>query len=157
LSLAKAARARPLVASGQEAVMPFDKKFWISVVAMFVVTMLLGFVVHGLLLAGDYQALAPSVMRLPAEAEARMSYMLIAHAILAFGFTWLYRGGREAGKPWLAQGARFGFAFALAALVPIYLIYHTVANFPLELALKQVVFETLSAIAAGIAVAFLNK
>lgn len=137
--------------------MPFNKKFWISVVVMFVVTMALGFVVHGVLLAGDYQALMPNVMRAEAEAQARMGYMLLAHAILAFGFTWLYRAGREAGKPWLGQGARFGFAFALAALVPIYLIYHTVANFPLDLALKQVVFETVSAVAAGIAVAFLNK
>lgn len=137
--------------------MPFNKKFWISVVVMFVVTMALGFAVHGVLLGSDYQALMPNVMRAEAEAQARMSYMLLAHAILAFGFTWLYRAGREAGKPWLGQGARFGLAFALAALVPIYLIYHTVANFPLDLALKQVVFETLSAIVAGIAVAFLNK
>jgi hypothetical protein len=52
---------------------------------------------------------------------------------------------------------RFGFAFALAALVPIYLIYHTVANFPLDLALKQVVLETLGSIVAGVALAFVNK
>jgi len=137
--------------------MPFNKKFWISVVVMFVVMMALGFVVHGVLLASDYQALMPNVMRPEADAQAHMSYMLIAHAILAFGFTWLYRAGRETGKPWLGQGARFGFAFALAAPVPIYLIYHSVANFPLDVALKQAVFETLGAIVAGIAVAFVNK
>jgi len=137
--------------------MPFDKKLWISVVVLFVVLMVLGGVVHGILLAGDYQALMPQVMRPEAEAQAHMGYMLIAHAIMAFGFCWLYRAGREAGKPWLGQGVRFGFAFALAAAVPIYLIYHAVANFPLDLALKQAVFDTLSAIVAGIAVAFLNK
>jgi hypothetical protein len=119
--------------------------------------MVLGFVVHGLLLAGDYQALTPQVMRSEADAQAHMGYMLLAHVLLAFGFSWLYRAGRYAGKPWLGQGARFGLAFALAALVPIYLIYHAVANFPLDLALKQAVYDTLSSIVAGIAVAFLNK
>jgi hypothetical protein len=136
--------------------MPFDKKFWLTFVVAFVVTMLLGFVVHGMILAGDYAALT-DVMRPHEEAQARFGFMLAAHAILAFGFSWLYRAGREAGKPWLGQGVRFGFAFALAALVPIYLIYHTVANFPLDLALKQVVLETLGSIVAGISVAFVNK
>ena len=52
---------------------------------------------------------------------------------------------------------RFGIAYALAASVPIYLIYHAVANFPLDLALKQAALETLSAIVVGICVAFVNK
>lgn len=136
--------------------MPFDKKFWITFVVVLVLAMLLGFVVHGAILAGDYAALT-GVMRPPAEQEARFSYMIAAHVILAFGFSWLYRGGREAGKPWLGQGVRFGLAFALAASVPIYLIYHTVANFPLELALKQAVLDSLSNVVLGISVAFVNK
>jgi hypothetical protein len=52
---------------------------------------------------------------------------------------------------------RFGIAYALAASVPIYLIYHAVANFPLDLALKQVALETLSIIVVGVALAFVNK
>lgn len=136
--------------------MPFDKKFWMTFVVVLVLSMLLGFVVHGAILAGDYEALT-GVMRPAAEQEARFGYMIAAHVILAFGFSWLYRGGRDAGKPWLGQGVRFGVAFALAASVPIYLIYHTVANFPLVLALKQAVLDTLSAVVLGISVAFVNK
>ncbi len=136
--------------------MPFDKKFWISFATVLVVSMVLGFVVHGAILASDYEALT-SVMRPPAEQEARMGFMLGAHVILAFGLSWLYRGGRDAEKPWLGQGVRFGIAFALAASVPIYLIYHTVAQFPLDLALEQVVLESLSSIVLGVALAFVNK
>jgi len=136
--------------------MPFDKKFWISFATVLVVSMLLGFVVHAVILAADYEALT-GVMRPAAEQEARFGFMLVAHVILSFGFSWLYRGGRDADKPWLGQGVRFGFAFALAALVPIYLIYHTVAQFPLALSLKQATLETLSAIVLGISVAFVNK
>ncbi len=136
--------------------MPFDKKFWISFAAVLVVSMLLGFVVHGAILASDYEELT-SVMRPAAEQEARFGFMVGAHFILAFGLAWLYRGGRDADKPWLGQGVRFGIAFALAASVPIYLIYHTVAQFPLDLALKQVVLESLSSIVLGVTLAFVNK
>ena len=136
--------------------MPFDKKFWISFAAVLVVSMLLGFVVHGAILASDYEALT-DVMRSPTEQEAKFGFMIGAHFILAFGLSWLYRGGRDADKPWLGQGVRFGIAFALAASVPIYLIYHSVAQFPLDLALKQVVLESLSTIVLGVTLAFINK
>lgn len=137
--------------------MPFDKKFWIAFAVVLVLTMVLGFVVHGAILFSDYEALTPDVMRPPAEAEARFGVMIGAHVILAFGLSWLYRSGRDAGKPWLGQGVRFGIAFALAASVPIYLIYHVVANFPLDLALKQAALETLRMIVVGVCVAFVNK
>ena len=87
--------------------MPFDKKFWISFVAVLVVSMLLGFVVHGAILASDYEVLT-SVMRPAAEQEAKFGFMVGAHFVLAFGLAWLYRGGRDADKPWLGQGVRFG-------------------------------------------------
>lgn len=136
--------------------MPFDKRFWMSFGAVLVVSMALGFVVHGLILAADYEAL-PNVMRSAAEQEARFGFMFGAHLFLAFGFSWLYRGGRDADKPWLGQGLRFGVALALAVSVPIYLIYHTVAQFPLDLAIKQCVLESLSTIILGVTLAFINR
>ena len=93
----------------------------------------------------------------PAEQEARFGFMIGAHLILAFGLSWLYRSGRDAGKPWLGQGVRFGIAYSLAASVPIYMIYHVVANFPLDLALKQAALETQSVILVGVCLAFVNK
>lgn len=137
--------------------MPFDKKFWITCAVALVVSMAFGFVVHGVILAADYEVITPDVMRPAAEQEARFGFMVGAQAILAFGFAWLYRGGRDGSKPWLGQGVRFGLAFALAATIPFYLIYHTVANFPLDLALKQAVFETIRVVVLGVVVAFLNR
>ncbi len=54
--------------------MPFDKKFWISFAVVLVLTMVLGFVVHGAILVPDYEALTPEVMRPAAEAEARFGF-----------------------------------------------------------------------------------
>jgi hypothetical protein len=137
--------------------MPIDKKFWVSFAVALVMTMVLGFVVHGTILFSDYDALTPDVMRPPAEARSLFGFMVGAHVLLAFGLSWLYRSGRDASKPWLGQGVRFGIAYALAASMPFYLIYHSAANFPLDLALKQVVLETISIIVVGACLAFVNK
>ena len=137
--------------------MPFDKKFWISFVVVFVFAMIIGFVNHGFLLAGDYEALTPQVMRTAEDQEAKFGYQLLAHVLVAFGFAWLYREGHDASKPWVGQGVRFGVAFALAATIPLFLIYHAVAQFPLDLAIKQSVFDSIGVVILGITVAFVNK
>ncbi len=137
--------------------MPFDKKFWITYVTIFVVTMLIGFVNHGLLLAADYEPLYGTVMRTIEEQESKFVFQIVAHLVLAFGFVWLFREGWDEGKPWLAQGVRFGIAFALAATIPIFLIYHAVGNFPLDLAIKQCLYDTVGVIVAGVVAAFLHR
>ena len=136
--------------------MPFDKTFWISFAAIFVLGMGIGFLNHGVLLAADYEALTPSVMRTLEEQETKFMFQIIAQALIAFGFVWLFRAGRDT-KPWLGQGIRFGIAFSIAAVIPIFLIYHAVAQFPLELALKQGAFDSVGVLAMGAVVAFLNK
>jgi hypothetical protein len=110
-----------------------DRKFAISVVLMFVIGMGLGFLVHGVLLYGDYARL-PNVMRPPADAQAKMPLMVLAYVSFAVAFTWIYLKGKEE-KPWLAQGARYGLAIAFLTAVPTFLIYHVVSQFPLDLAI----------------------
>ena len=56
--------------------------------------------------------------------------MLIAHALIACGFVWIYRMGREADKPWIAQGLRFGAAIIVLTTIPTYLIYFAVQPMP---------------------------
>lgn len=137
--------------------MPMDKKFWISFGVIFVIAMLIGFVNHGLLLAGDYEPLMGSVMRTEEEQMGLFHFQFIAHLSMAFGIAWLYRVGHDPAKPWLGQGLRFGVAFALAATIPIFLIYHAVAMFPLMLAVKQSVFDGIGMLVIGAAAAFVNK
>ena len=137
--------------------MPFDKKFWITFVVIMVIAMATGFVNHGVLLMGDYEAVTPEVMRTVEDQEAKFMFQILAHLLIAFGFSWLYREGHDASKPWVGQGVRFGVAFALAATIPIFLIYHAVAQFPLELALKQSLFDSIGVVILGLAAAFVNK
>lgn len=133
-----------------------DRKFWISAVVMFVMVSVLSFIVHNVLLEADYAKLAAGVMRPPAEAQAKLIYILIAHVSLALAFTWIYLQGRE-DKPWLAQGIRYGVAIVLLMLLPFYLIYHAVTPIPLDVAIKQIVYEGVEFVLMGIVLAWLNR
>jgi hypothetical protein len=126
----------------------------ISAVVMFVMTWAFGFVIHELILGGDY-AVAGG-MRPRAEAQRLVLFIIAAHAIFATAFAWIYFQGKE-DKPWLAQGVRFGLAAACLTVVPMYLIYHVVTPVPLVLAIKQIVLDTIRVVAMGVVVAWINR
>ena len=130
-------------------------RFAISVVALFIVSMALGFVVHATLLGPEYVKLT-NLFRQGADAEKYFVAMLAAHLFIAVGMTWIYTRGREA-KPWLGQGLRFGLAVAVLTTIPTYLIYFAVQPMPFDLVVKQIVFDTIAMLVMGVVVAFVNK
>src|SRR5687767_11410815 len=105
-----------------------DKKFWVSFVALFVITSAYGFLIHGLWLAPDYAQL-PDIMRGQEDADAHMQFMILAHVFIAGAMAWIYRQGSKPGD-WVGQGMRFGLAMAFFSAVPFFMIYHAVAQFP---------------------------
>jgi len=116
-----------------------NKKFLIAWIVVFVAWMAGSFVVHGVLLHGDYAKL-PGLFRPEAEAQAYFPLMILAHVIMAGAFVWIYSRGVEA-KPWLAQGLRFGLAILLLTVVPTYTIYYVVQPMPGLHVVKQIVFD----------------
>src|ERR1700687_2609109 len=100
-----------------------NKTFVISAAVLFLVSMTLGFVVHGLLLGPDYARLQ-NLFRSPQDAQGHFRAMIAAHVFIAIGFTWIYRQGRDSGKSVLGQGVRFGLAIAVLTTIPTYLIYY---------------------------------
>lgn len=130
------------------------KKIVISSVVLFVVSMALGFLIHGMLLRGDYES--SGLMRPDDEQQRMFGLMVLAHVLIAVGFTLIYRKGREA-KAWLGQGVRFGLLWALASLIPTYLIYLVVMPFETGLVIKQVLFDTPAVVILGVVAAFVNR
>ncbi len=133
-----------------------NKKFLISVVGLFVVSMLLGYVVHGVLLGADYAKMGV-LFRTLTEQQSYFGFMLLAHVFIGIGVTWAYRGGHEKGKPTLEQGLRFGAGLAVLITIPGYLIYYAVQPMPADLVMKQILFDTVAMLVLGVAAAFLNK
>jgi len=131
-------------------------RFWISVVATFVVSMIIGFVVHGFVLHDDYAQL-PNLMRTEEDAQGHFGYMILAHVCMALGLTWIYRQGRESGKPAIGQGLRFGAAVAVMMCIPMYLIYYSVQPWPGVVVVKQIVYDVIGMQLLGVVVALVNQ
>lgn len=131
------------------------KRFWLSFVVLFVVSMLLDFCIHGLHLHGIYQSM-PALYRSDADGQKYMGWMLLAHALIAYAFVWIYLRGRE-DKPWLGQGLRFGFIVAVLTQIPTYLIYYAVQPIPGALVAQQICLGTLACLVEGVVVAGVNK
>lgn len=132
-----------------------DKRFWISGVVMTIATMVLGFVIHGTLLKADYAAL-PNIMRSEAESMNYFHWMIVAHVLMGFALTWIYRQGIDSGKSPLGQGLRFGLAIICLMTIPMFLIYYAVQQLPAALVQKQIVLEVIGMLLLGVLVAYLN-
>jgi len=133
-----------------------NKQFILSVIVLFFVVTILGIVIHGLLL-GQYYATMPNIMRTQEETQDLFHIMVLANLLIAIGLTWVYRMGREKDKPWVGQGARFGIAVAVMAIIPTYLIYYVVQQTPEALAVQQIAFETGGMIITGLVTALMNR
>jgi hypothetical protein len=134
-----------------------DKRFWICGILVSIAALLLDFVVHGLMLQGDYNALVASgIMRSPEDANHYMPYMVAAHLLIGFGLTWLYRKGIDSGKANIGQGLRFGAADAVMATIPGNLIYNAVQQFPPPMEPKQMILSTIAMLLLGMLLAWLN-
>lgn len=132
-----------------------NKRFLISGIAASLLFSLWGFLVHGVLLTQDYMELK-SLMRPEAEAMGNMPYMIVAHILMGFAFAWIYSQG-VSGASWIAQGVRFGTAVTFLMIVPWYLIYYSIQPWPPSTVAKQIVFDGIGVIIAGLVVAFINK
>jgi magnesium-transporting ATPase (P-type) len=132
-----------------------NKRFVLSVVVLFVVSMLLGFVVHGTILHDDY-AKMQNLFRSEADQQAHFLYMIAAHVLMAIGVTWVYRQGRDA-QPWLGQGVRFGLALFVLMTLPTYLIYFAVQPMPSDVVAKQIVLDGIAVVILGITAAAMNR
>lgn len=131
------------------------KRFWVCGLVMFFAAMLLSFVVHGLLLDAEYDALG-ALYRDAADGQRHFPYLLLAHALIGFAMTWIFAQGFSGTEPTLAQGLRFGFAMALFSTVPGYLVHYAVQPLPPALVAKQVVLGTLSMLLLGALLAWLQ-
>ena len=133
-----------------------NARFWIAAVAMFVLSLGLGFVIHAGLLESEYSRL-PGLFRSKETQGSYFPFMLVAHALIACGFVWIYRMGREADKPWIAQGLRFGAAIIVLTTIPTYLIYFAVQPMPWTMVTKQIIFDALGVLIMAITLAWIYR
>jgi hypothetical protein len=99
------------------------KKFVLTVVVVFIVANLAGFLIHAHLLAPDYMAVANLYRPM---GEEKLLFINLAYLAFAIGSVWVYAKGVE-DKAWLGQGIRFGIAMWLVLAVPSFFIAYAAA------------------------------
>jgi hypothetical protein len=132
-----------------------DRRFALATAAAFATAFALSYVLHGIVLGPEYNALL-SVYRGPELPAHMMFLLLLAQLIRAGAMVAIYRQGRE-DKPFAGQGVRFGLLAAALSVIPLYLIGYVVTNIPAELAIKQIVFEAVIMGAMGVVIAWVYR
>ena len=127
------------------------KKCFLAFVAVFLVGFTLNFVIHGVLLQGDYSQL-PNLLRTEQDAQGYFHFMILANLLYSLALVWIYAQG-VSDKPWLGQGVRFGLAVWLLTAVPTYLTYYAVQPWPPEVIVKSIGFDLVRLLVIGVVAA----
>ena len=117
------------------------KKLGIASGAAFVAYSALAYVIHNVLLVGDYQAIATS-LRTPEEFLQRLPLLYLGNLVFAVAVTIIYAHGYEPSKNWIGQGFRFGLIVG-TLMAPVALTEYVVYPVPGALALKWIVYGYL--------------
>jgi len=132
------------------------KRYWLTVVAVFIAMNVFGAIIHGTLLFDDYRALPNDLVRPTAEANARMHFMFLGMLSSSLAMVWIY-AQLVTEKPWLRQGIRFGIAVWMLKTVPMFLIYYFTSPYPPDLVIKQIVFEFIAVTILGVIAAAIYR
>ncbi|MFQ5817655.1 MAG: hypothetical protein ACE5H2_06850 [Terriglobia bacterium] len=131
------------------------KKYLLAVIAVFVVSTAVGYVIHEVLLAADYAR--STLWRAPEELWKRMILVYFAQLIFALVFCYIYTKGVEFEKHWLGQGIRFGLLVATLLFVPGALVLYAVLQVGLSMAVKWIIFGYGQMMIAGVVAAAIYR
>jgi hypothetical protein len=129
------------------------KKLVLTIIVIFVVANITGFLIHALLLGPDYMVIKEHYRP---QGQEKMIFICLAYLAFAIGSVIVYAKGVEA-KPWLGQGIRFGILMWLVLAVPSFFIAYAVQPVPMMLMVKQVLFEGIDKILLGVITAALYR
>lgn len=129
------------------------KKLLLTIIVIFFVTFLTGFLIHAVLLRQDYMAVK-DIYR--PEGQEKIVWIWLAYLAFAIGSVVAYAKGVE-NKPWLGQGIRFGILMWLILTIPSFFIAYAVQPVTTSLMVKQVLFEGVNKILLGIITAVLYR
>ena len=125
----------------------------LTIVVIFIIANLTGFLIHAFLLAPDYMAVKEHYRP---EGSEKMIFIFLAYLAFAIGAVFAYAKGVE-NKPWLGQGLRFGIVLWLILTIPSFFIAYAVQPVPTMLMVKQVLFEGIDKILLGVITAALYR
>lgn len=130
-------------------------RFALATLVVFVVSTVLNFVIHGVLLKPAYMN-QEDLMRAPADAQTHAVYLLVGFLFFSIGFVWIYTAGVNPSH-WVSQGVHYGALVWLIASVSRYFIYYAIQPWPLQIVLEQIGLELIMSLILGILVAAIYR
>jgi hypothetical protein len=124
----------------------------------FLVWQVAGILVHGFILAGDYQPYEGTLLRAVQDGQPpwQMLFLPVAHLAFISALVWVYARLRLDGSP-VTRGLALGVVAWMIGQVPLWLIWYAEQPWPGRLVVKQLGLELLASIVLGLAIAYMAR
>ena len=131
-----------------------NKTFWIGFVVVFIVMQAIGFLIHGVMLADTYEALAAS-FRPKEQMDSMMWIMMLSGTAVLFLFCYIFTKGYEGQG--VVEGVRYGALMGLFLAFPTSVDAYVIYPLTQELAVIWFVTTLVGMMIAGAIFAAIYK
>jgi hypothetical protein len=128
-----------------------------TVFVAFLLSNVLAVVIHGFILAADYEPYRGTLLRSFESGPGWQSLLLpVAHLCFVSAMVWIY-GRLSLGGSQTARGLKLGLVGWLIGQVPLFLLWFAEQPWPDSLVAKQLGLELISSLAIGLTIAFVSR
>lgn len=128
-----------------------------TILAAFVLSNVFAIVIHGFILAADYEPYRGTLLRDFQGGPGWQSLLLpLAHLCFISALVWIY-GRLSLEGSLTARGLKLGLTGWLVGQAPLWMIWYAEQPWPDSLIVKQLGLELLSSLAIGLTIAFVSR
>jgi hypothetical protein len=102
-------------------------------------------IVHGFVLAADYEPYEGTLLRRGTEPAWQFIFLPVVHLSFTIGLIWLFRIAREDDDRWTARALTLGVIAWLIGPAPMFLLWYAEQPWPGMLVAKQLPYEFVMA------------
>ena len=125
----------------------------LTTLAAFVVSQVTAVVIHGFILAADYEPYDGTLLRSGADAW-QFIFLPVAHLAFICGLVWVYTHVPLAGSR-IRRGVTMGVLGWIMGQVPVWLLWYAEQPWPGLLVMKQLGLELVSSLLIGLTIVFI--
>ena len=115
-------------------------------VVVFVLANVGAVVVHGFLLAADYDPYEGTLLRRGTEPAWQFVFLPVVHLSFTIGLVWLFRIARSDDDRWLPRALKLGTIAWLIGPAPMFLLWYAEQPWPGTIVVKQLPYELVIAL-----------
>lgn len=123
--------------------------------AAFFVSQVMAVLIHGVVLAADYEPFDGTLLRSGADAW-QFIFLPVAHLAFICGLVWVYAHVQLKGAR-TRQGFTIGILGWMMGQVPVWLLWYAEQPWPGPLVMKQLGLELVSSLLIGLTIAFIAR